>query len=140
MHYFIRSSIYIVFLCFAPAGMAWDRLTDDVDLTCNQINIAGLKCSYRPLSGILIRKISASRGQEPLAITEQTTFPGSNTTAAVLFVVDTSDPARQSVVEKNIEQIELLLQAGRSYHRFGLASFDKELTITDCIQHRNFTT
>ena len=129
MFYFIRISVCIVLLVNAPVGKAWDTLTDDLDLTCNQIDITTLNCSYRPLTPVLIQKISAYGGQVPLNITGQTTFPGPNTTAAILFVVDTSDPARQHVIEKNIEHIEKLLQAGQPYHRFGLARLDKELLI-----------
>ncbi|MBF8268896.1 MAG: hypothetical protein HW386_605 [Gammaproteobacteria bacterium] len=129
MLYFIRISLCSVLLFFAPVGRTWNSLTDDLDLTCNQSNNTTLNCNYRPLTQISIQKISAASGQESLSIKDETTYPDINTTVAVLFVVDTSDPARQIVIEKNINHIEKLLSAGKPYHKFGLASFDKDLRI-----------
>ncbi|MCP5109387.1 MAG: VWA domain-containing protein, partial [bacterium] len=46
-----------------------------------------------------------------------------------MFLVDTSDPRRQDVIEKNIEHIEALVAAARSHHRLGLATFDSNLQV-----------
>lgn len=124
----VRSACCLVLLAAVPAVMAWNTLTADLDLTCTQSDTA-LKCDYRPLSSAVVRDIAAHTGNQTLGVTDSSSFPLTGKTAAVLFLVDTSDPARENVVRKNIEHIEKLLSAGRSYHRFGLASFDKRLTV-----------
>lgn len=125
---FVRKVCCLILLAVTPAVMAWNSLTADLDLTCNQDN-TNLKCDYRLLRPALTRTITASAGKQTLTVSGSTSFPVAGNTVAVLFLVDTSDPARENVVKKNIEHIEKLLTAGKSYHRFGLASFDKNLII-----------
>ena len=56
-------------------------------------------------------------------------YPFKRSKTAILFLVDTSDPARQAVVLRNIEHIKSLLSKAKPHHKFGLASFDAELRI-----------
>ena len=115
-------------LAAAPAAMAWSTLTSDLDLVCNQDQTA-LACDYRLLTPASTTAITAASDSQTLTLSDRTTYPSGRMTVAVLFLVDTSDPARENVVEKNSEHIAKLLAAGKPYHRFGLASFDKNLTI-----------
>lgn len=129
MQFFIKVSLSVLCILVTPAGKAWNTLTSELDMTCTQTGETLLNCNYRLLSTPLARNISASSGQGSLNIIKNTPFTASNWTSAILFVVDTSDPARQNVINKNIEHIEKLLSAGQSHHIFGLASFDKHLKI-----------
>jgi len=56
-------------------------------------------------------------------------YPAEGETTAVLFLLDISNPARQPVVEKNLEQIEAIARAGSEHHRFALATFAETLQI-----------
>ena len=56
-------------------------------------------------------------------------YPSPADISAVLFLVDTSDPARQRVVERNLHDIEAMMDKGSAHHRFGLAGFDRELSV-----------
>lgn len=125
---FIRILYSALLLAVTPAAMAWNTLTPHLDLTCNQ-NAARLDCDYRPLAAGAIQSISASAGKQTLTVSANKPFATAGETVAILFLVDTSDPGRENVVEKNIKIIDQLLAKGQSYQRFGLASFDKDLTI-----------
>ncbi|MGY8813774.1 MAG: FHA domain-containing protein [Gammaproteobacteria bacterium] len=46
-----------------------------------------------------------------------------------MFLVDTSDPGRATVISKNATQIGQLLNSNQPHHIFGLANFDKNLNI-----------
>lgn len=117
-----------IFIASLPA-LAWSQLTADVDLNCTQAGDTRLDCDYRLLSSATAMDISAGSKQGSLDVLDRRGYPGTYGTTAILFVVDTSDPARQNVIEKNIEHIEKLVSTGRPHHRFGLASFDKNLRI-----------
>jgi hypothetical protein len=56
-------------------------------------------------------------------------YPKNGDITAVLFLVDISDPARQQIVKKNINQIINILESAKSHHKFGLASFSENLNI-----------
>jgi len=128
MPVFIRAIYSVVLLVAAPTAMAWNVLSADLDLSCTQSD-STLRCDYRPLMSVSTQQIDASAGTQSLSVSDNKSVTLSDSTVAVLFLVDTSDPARENVVKKNIEHIEKLLAAGKSYHRFGLASFDKNLTV-----------
>lgn len=129
MKYLINIISVFLFLILSDAALAWDTLTPALDLRCNQSEETNLQCDYRLLKPGLETDISAVSGTEKLNILSKERFPGLEGTAAILFVVDTSDPARQNVIDKNIMHIEELLSARQQHHRFGLASFDKHLRV-----------
>jgi len=56
-------------------------------------------------------------------------YPGVGDRTSVLFLVDTSDPARQAIVEQNARDIMVLTTGAPAYRRFGLARFDNEMTV-----------
>jgi len=47
--------------------------------------------------------------------------------AATLFMVDTSDPARASVIEKNRDHLLQMNDMGPAHHVYGLVAFDSQL-------------
>ncbi len=56
-------------------------------------------------------------------------YPGVGDRTSVLFLVDTSDPARQAVVEQNARDILAVTTGAPRHRRFGLARFDNEMTV-----------
>tara|TARA_R110000782_G_scaffold266977_2_gene361902 strand:- start:7023 stop:8348 length:1326 start_codon:yes stop_codon:yes gene_type:complete len=64
---------------------------------------------------------------DKLEISKSSPFPETNDTTAILFLVDTSDPNRQNVIEKNKSHINTLLTNIKSHHKIGLAAFDKSI-------------
>lgn len=125
----LLSILYSQFFIGISPAFAWDTLTTNLDLKCQQINQSSLHCDYRLLFPEPPLDIHASSEKNPLNIVDNRSFPWTDGITAILLIIDTSDPARQNVVSKNIEHVEILLQAIHPHHRIGLASFDKDLRI-----------
>jgi FHA domain/von Willebrand factor type A domain len=113
--------------CISPALFAWHNLTGEIDIHCEQRNETFLDCHYRPLFPGSVSNVRARSGTMELAVKDAQNAKEDVT--AIYFLIDTSDPARQNVIDKNIQQIERLLIASKPAHRLGLASFDKKLRI-----------
>jgi len=103
-------------------------LTDNLDVECRQSK-SRLICDYRVLDSEPVLAVSADYGDISLPVKEQAGYPWPDATTAILIVVDTSDPARQPVIEKNRQHIDTILAATNDHHRIGLASFDKSLQL-----------
>ncbi len=106
---------------------AWSRLTNEIAITCNQNEFFQLDCRYRPLFPGAVNTISAEFGSLELPV--ETNHSVDEDITAIFFLIDTSDPDREKVVQKNIKQLERLLIASKATHKFGLATFDKKLRI-----------
>jgi Mg-chelatase subunit ChlD len=120
-------SILIAGALCAPQLRAWESLSESLDMACTQGSPARLDCSYRLLDGGDATDITARAGGTSLPVTARSAYPGETARTAVLIVVDTSDPGRQPVIDKNVAQIQTLLSAARSHHQFGLGTFDRQL-------------
>ena len=109
---------------------ALTQINGDTTISCHQSrNLQSLSCHYRNNNAEPVLSITAEYANTTLPVKEGKSYPGKDSITAVLFLVDTSDPARQNVIDKNIKHINKLLSSSREYHRFGLASFDKELRL-----------
>ena len=108
---------------------AWQTLTSNLDIECNQPQDSRLDCAYRLLIPEPPLDITASDGDVRLDINNRRTYPWAGAKTVVLFVIDTSDPARENVVQTNIKHIKLLLQEVPEDYEIGLATFDKDLRI-----------
>lgn len=104
-------------------------LGNGVQLTCSQSRITELDCDYRLLKSGPVEQVTASIRGTDLPPPEFEPYIEPPSASAVLILVDTSDPARQAVIEKNISHIRRLLETGDAHHRFGLASFDSDLRL-----------
>ncbi len=116
---------------------AWQELTDAIDIRCEQQDFSKISCSYRALDGGVFHSIMASLDGDALLIMDEPDSAAKLALSAILFLVDTSDPRRQDVIDKNIEQIKELLAQGETQHIFGLATFDKQLQIKAAIGASN---
>lgn len=123
-----RWFIPFLFLLVACRSVsAWETLTNDLDLDCTQQAFRTMDCSYRQLAGQKPDNFSASYKKESLPVTGHSLYPSEEDRTAIILLVDTSDPARQPVIEKNREQIRKILDRMQSRHSIGLATFDKGL-------------
>lgn len=123
--------ILLSLLIFYPSISYGDlEVFDNVETTCEQ-SIADklLHCGYRQVKPEPVLAISAKFKDKILPVEKQDSYPWNNAITAVLLLVDTSDPGRENVVEKNNKHIERILKAAKKYHRIGLASFDKNLKL-----------
>ncbi|NNE38506.1 MAG: FHA domain-containing protein [Gammaproteobacteria bacterium] len=118
---------------------AIDILTDRIDLKCSESNSFIIACSYRQLEDQSINDITAIIQGQDHVISNHSTYPSSDSITAILFVVDTSDPGRQDVIEKNASQISGLIETLQPHHIAGLASFDKDLVVRAPIGSNNNT-
>ncbi len=107
---------------------SWEILTDKLDISCEQTK-ATLNCSYRTLIPIIITGISANSNTDHLQVNKLSQPSEAKKTTAILFLVDTSDPNRQDVIEKNKFHIKKLLTKISPDHSVGIASFDKSIKI-----------
>lgn len=122
--------LQLLLLAATTPTRAANQITGDMAVTCQQSkNKLILSCEYRNRTAEPVLSVTAEYADTRLQVRETGGYPDADTITAVLFLVDTSDPARQNVINKNIEHIKTLLSASRDYHRFGLASFDKELRL-----------
>lgn len=120
----------MLFLLIANRDLAaWEAITNNLDIDCFQDESLQVDCNYRLLTQDKSPDISASYKKESLPLTEKTTYPSTNDTTAVIFLIDTSDPARQPVIEQNKRQILRILSQAESHHHIGLAAFDKGLQV-----------
>lgn len=118
--FFLTLSVY------SGYASAWNILTDNLDVSCQQSSVV-LNCAYRTLLSETTPNISASSNGEILQVIETNQSPDGKDTTAILFLVDTSDPNRQNVIEKNKSHISELLTTLSPDHKVGLASFDKSV-------------
>jgi len=104
-------------------------LTDDVDVDCVLSESLVLECEYRILTG---GELTSAAAESAGVVVDGDLTSGVGDTegdAAILFLVDTSDPGRSAVVEKNREHIRRILDAAGGHRIFGIASFDSDLHI-----------
>jgi len=131
----------LIFLCLtvlSRQAFTWSILTDELDVSCQQV-IKTLNCKYRMLVPEPAPSINARSNGIDLQVTEKKPYPESDDVTAILFLVDTSDPGRQNVIEKNITHIKELLTVLKPHHKVGLASFDKSLQIKSPVGSSTFS-
>ncbi len=125
-------------LCIVPLFLllvttqvsALTQVNGDTTISCHQSsNMQNLSCHYRNSNAEPVLSITAEYANTLLPVKEGSSYPDKDSITAVLLMVDTSDPARQNVIDTNKEHIRKILSSSREYHRFGLASFDKELRL-----------
>ncbi len=102
-------------------------LTEHMQIGCSQQPTDTLECRYRMLDdGELVSATAEYDGVVvDGAIGEP--YPQDGDITAIMILVDTSDPARQPVIDRIAIQVAQLLDAAAPHHRFALASFDTDL-------------
>ncbi len=127
-----RLGLALALLAIAASGGAdpFQRaLGSGVQLRCLQPEETRLQCDYRLLRPAPVKQISARVGGVALPDPVATPRAKPGGSSVLLILVDTSDPARRLAVEKGIEHINILLDAGGAQHQFGLGAFDTDLLL-----------
>ncbi len=134
----ITSLIFFLTLsAYYGHASAWNILTDQLDITCQQSKTV-LNCTYRYLDSEIAPDLIAKSNEVYLPVNKTSQLPKDTGTTAILFLVDTSDPNRQNVIEKNKSHIKELLTAIKPTYKVGLASFDKSVQFLSPIGTSSF--
>lgn len=128
---FAKTVVTSFLLSLCSLTYAWQNLDQDIDIECLQSsNRLKINCDYRLIKADSNTvDIRANLDNQSLDVSGNETWPWSNAKTAILFLIDTSDPARENVVERNIVQLEKILHSLTGDQIAGLATFDKDLTI-----------
>lgn len=119
-------AIFTLTLCPLSSDAA-ATLTETMEIACAQSELERLDCAFRFLNGDSLAKAEARVGDQFVAEGHFAPYPEPADTTLMLVLVDTSDPARQPVIEQITTQIDALLAKTAAHHRLGLASFDADL-------------
>ncbi len=119
-------AIFTLTLC-PPSNGASATLTETMEIACAQSELERLHCAFRFLEGASLARAEARVGDQFVAEGHFAPYPQESDTTLMLVLVDTSDPARQPVIERITTQIDALLAKTAAHHRLGLASFDTDL-------------
>lgn len=105
-------------------------ISGNVDLSCNvDIKIQKFHCVYRLVSPEPVTNITANSGNLSFTVSKIENYPWTDASTAILFLVDTSDPARENVIIENKKDIKKILASVKSHQQIGLASFDNTLRL-----------
>ncbi len=117
----------LLLVCLAGTAPA-ATLTEHLDIECRQPEPYRLTCDYRTLSG---EKLTAAAAEYAGVIStgDLASVPAEAAATAILFLVDTSDPARAATVAKNREHIRKIIGVAQPRQIFGIAAFDSNLDV-----------
>lgn len=96
---------------------------------CLPVEPSALSCDFRLADPADIRGIQVSAGGVTLAPATWESYPSPRSLTAVLLLVDSSGTARQLHLAQGLQDLTTVLEAAPAHLRFGLASFDSELTV-----------
>ena len=120
------SHLFLFFLALSPVTAHCKFfLSDNAQVECSDTGKNVYICNYRINGAEQVPDVRATYGGKEIKIDTGESYPWTGAKTAVLFLVDTSDPARETVIQNNRKHILKILESANTYHRFGLARFDK---------------
>lgn len=130
-----RALVVAAALCWlAPSVQAQsasvEAARDSISMKAQQTS-EGVQVEWR-LTGIppaVPSVITADINGQPLGAPTLYAYPEEDSTTAILLLVDSSDPRRQSVLDKQVIAIAAMLASARPHHQIGVAAFDADLRI-----------
>jgi hypothetical protein len=78
---------------------------------------------------IPVAHLEGAIGEVALPTPKVTPYPAEGQTTAILFLIDTSDPARRKVVEAVVRDVTAMIARAKPYQKLGLATFDSAMTV-----------
>ncbi len=102
-------------------------LTDSLQITCKQPQPARVSCDYRLIHPAVGEQVAVAVDGTPVHGVAVAPYPYDHAASIIMILVDTSDPAREPVIQRNIQDIDAMLEAARPHQRFALATFDSNL-------------
>lgn len=107
-----------------------------ISVICNSSQKANqIFCDYRVSQSVKVDNVGAKISGRAIQLTTEsfTQFPAANQSTAILFLIDTSDPARTNTIERRVvsDLFDILSSASgsRSHLKYGLATFDTDLRV-----------
>lgn len=118
-------------LLITPASAATPetRITSEIFSRCAQLDETTVECDYRQINPRALDGMSARLGELELPTPELFAFPQPGDIAAVLFLIDTSDPNRRNAVRAGVRHIKQMLDASADHHVLGIATFDSNMQV-----------
>jgi len=101
-------------------------LTEHIDIECRQES-PSLQCDYRLLRGADLVSSTAEHSGISAKGERLVDDNSEHSRTAILFLVDTSDPARDAALTRNREHIRRMVDVGAPHYAYGLAAFDSNL-------------
>lgn len=123
----VRRAVGLLLIGLAAAAPA-ATLTEHLDIECRQPEPYQLACDYRTLSGENLTGAAAEYAGV-ISTGELLRADAQAAATAILFLVDTSDPARAATVAKNREHIRKIIGVAQPQQVFGIAAFDSDLEV-----------
>lgn len=124
----LQLGLVFVFLASGPALQA-TLLPGRIQLSCTQPDPHLNTCDYKTTAPEKPIGISARAEDIFLPVRRTSDYPGLGEKSAALFLVDTSDPARNAAVKRGAQHVVTMLEASQPHHRLGLAKFDADLVL-----------
>jgi hypothetical protein len=120
----------LLMLCSLPhlsVAVPFDQAQEFVHFSLSQPTNTEIACEYffRQQTETTT-PVSAKLAQYDLSVLKYIPYSESGKEIAILFLVDSSDPKRKRVIQKNIEHIQMLVSQAKPYHKLGLATFAAE--------------
>ncbi len=96
---------------------------------CSIVEPSTLSCDFRLADPADVLGVQVSAGGVPLTQATWDPYPTPRSLTAVLLLVDSSGSGRQLYAAQAAEDLTAVLEAAPGHVRFGLASFDSELSL-----------
>jgi hypothetical protein len=126
----------MVLACFLALAGAGAVRAEGIDVSVGGLHLAGsqpeplrLMLDYEMAPPAPVEKLTAGINGIALLEPELTPYPAEGQTTAILFLIDTSDPARRRVVEAVARDVRAMIGQAKPFHRPGLATFDSTMTM-----------
>lgn len=133
----IKILIFLCFTAFLKHSFAWELHKEGLYIKCKQ-TVGKINCDYHSLNKILNNEIIAKANGARLKLSKVKNYSTHKASVALLFLVDTSDPNRQNVIEKNKQHIETLISSLGDNYKIGIASFDKSFKTESPITSKSY--
>ncbi len=128
----IQASLVLVVMCSSLVAFSNKyENSPPLFITYAQGSPSSVEVGYRFPSGDTDQIIATLKVADDQSINSEnlSSYPKEGDTTVVLFLVDISDPAREKIIKKNINQIIEILKNSKEHHSFGIASFAEDLNV-----------
>jgi len=124
---FVRALLAIILCAWSGTGSVFAQSIGQ-GIVCQQAatDISKLHCEYRVITGSGFTIDAQTTSGQSLPVINHAPYPAAGQTTAILYLVDTSNPHRQVVVNKNAGLIQNLVAHAAAHVISGIAAFDSD--------------
>lgn len=123
--------VCVALVCLTVSAATQDRRAESVSCLLEKSG-QQVQCDYRHSASLEVKDVSLKVADVAIQIPAKgvATYPASQQSTALLFLVDVSDPKRKNTVEKkSVEAITGMLASTKAHQKVGIAVFDSELRL-----------